>query len=461
MHRALVVDEILRQIFKELYNHYDYVTLETMGNLSRCCKMWKEPALDQLWSKLPSFAPLLSLLPCSALDGARVTTVGCEPTVDDIRLFQSYAQRVRYLTCEPMSDSMVELLGEARRMTNSDCLLPGLVGFMGVAVTSGDIAQWSTIIGPNLQNVRVRISRNGGILRNCDAVADWLGQLLTTARRIETFEFRGCSSQRLNELFASMTMLRSVIINIGVRGKLSEAALASMATFPNLQSLRLKIGGLNAHAFRTALQENPDFKFPALEKLHIDAHNDSIIDCIVDHLPRNTLWCFHVDFQGRSTSRSISTILDKIARKTGDTLQHLTIQHGGDLDDAEHAQIDNSDPRIWTIDTVRPLARIKTLVNFALDTPAPPVLEQKDVEEILGWWPHVEHVHLATGAASNEEDTDLARSIAAQLETARGLKSLILPKVDANGKPFDVAALSRSPSPMTRSPSPTSCLDSD
>ncbi|KZT21576.1 hypothetical protein NEOLEDRAFT_1244496 [Neolentinus lepideus HHB14362 ss-1] len=453
MHSALVVDEILRQILEECDDFSDQSTRKTLSRLSRCCKAWKEPALDQLWGRLPRIGPLLSLFSGYAYANG-VHRLDREVVPDDLRLFHSYAKRVRRLSWRlstRLSPSMISALETARKDSGTGSLLPRLISFEGIMSPKGDMSPWSGIISFSLRHVDIH-SHWRGARECCDAIADWLTQLLTVARGLESFKFRGYASRRLNELFSSMTTLRSINIRTGSRGNLSGACLASMTSSTNLHSLKLKIRGLGVSTFRAALMDHAAPKFPALQHLHIDASEDNLIDCILDLIPCNTLRSLHVEFEESSSTKSASIILEKLAYKASSALQDLVIIHNAYVDDDDFTL---PGTRLWTVNTLRPLASIKTLKNFCLDTLLPPVLKQEDVEEILSWWPRVERIHLATGdEEETEEETEEMETeliVAVQLEAARGVKSLILPKRDANGKPFDVAALSRSRCPTSNS----------
>jgi hypothetical protein len=63
MHPALHVDELVRLIVQHC-NDLPYKEHQrTLFNLALTCKPLLEPALDSLWSRLPSVIPLMSLLP--------------------------------------------------------------------------------------------------------------------------------------------------------------------------------------------------------------------------------------------------------------------------------------------------------------------------------------------------------------------------------------------------------------
>lgn len=59
MHQVLLIDEILQQVL-ELCSECG---LDTLSQVARCCKAWKDPALDKLWRRLSSVTQLLQLVP--------------------------------------------------------------------------------------------------------------------------------------------------------------------------------------------------------------------------------------------------------------------------------------------------------------------------------------------------------------------------------------------------------------
>lgn len=59
MHQALLIDEIVRDIFSICAEERH----GSLCRLARCCKSWRDPALDNLWRRLACMTPLLRLLP--------------------------------------------------------------------------------------------------------------------------------------------------------------------------------------------------------------------------------------------------------------------------------------------------------------------------------------------------------------------------------------------------------------
>ncbi len=63
MHAALLIDEILQLVFNFCADLPKIELKWTFAQLARCCKAWKDPALDRLWARMMGVEPLLALLP--------------------------------------------------------------------------------------------------------------------------------------------------------------------------------------------------------------------------------------------------------------------------------------------------------------------------------------------------------------------------------------------------------------
>lgn len=60
MHPALLIDELLREVFDICCIDNEY--RKTLVQLARCCQAWKEPALRKAWENLPCITPLMKLV---------------------------------------------------------------------------------------------------------------------------------------------------------------------------------------------------------------------------------------------------------------------------------------------------------------------------------------------------------------------------------------------------------------
>lgn len=463
MHSALLVDEIFRQILDECDDLSDPSSRTTLSRLSRCCQAWKDAALDQLWRRLPSISPLLSLIPGHVFVNGQHTLARHAGIIllDELSTFHSYARRVHRLvwTAEThICRHLASYLEDMRIHSSTGTIFPQLASFHGTfVVAEDDVVPWSIVLSGSLRHVdihgRFKLSKGGE-----GALSNWLTRLSCVAR-LDSFNYWGCARKTLGQTISSLSTVRSMSLRTGSQLGFHEGTLAGIATFPRLHTLKLTLHDISAAQFFAALNDFTGPIFPALQKLHIDTSLE-LLDCIIEHLPQDTLRSLHIEFPGSTVSNSMMPVLAKIADRAADTLQDLTIIHDVETDDIQYSlenEDDLHDPSViarygdlfWTIDTLQPLAKLRALRHFDLDTILPPLLRHKDVDELLGWWPRAERVHLAFG--SREEDASpFAKNIALQLEQARGIKSLVLPKRDALGRPFDIAALSRCSTPAPK-----------
>lgn len=69
MHPALLIDEILENILNHVLDWDSEKEYRwTLAQLARCCKSWKDPALDRIWKRLADMKPIVGLeVPFSVL----------------------------------------------------------------------------------------------------------------------------------------------------------------------------------------------------------------------------------------------------------------------------------------------------------------------------------------------------------------------------------------------------------
>lgn len=72
MHSALIIDEVLEAMLEHCADWSGADYRWTLCQLARCCKAWKDPALDRLWKRLDAVEPL-NRLGCTSETEVRVT----------------------------------------------------------------------------------------------------------------------------------------------------------------------------------------------------------------------------------------------------------------------------------------------------------------------------------------------------------------------------------------------------
>ena len=87
MYPALLVDEIIQVIFDSLDRSLTVEELQrTYALLARCCKAWKDLALDRLWITVRGMEPVLTVLrTCEELKMMSV----CSQEVSSLQMLHS------------------------------------------------------------------------------------------------------------------------------------------------------------------------------------------------------------------------------------------------------------------------------------------------------------------------------------------------------------------------------------
>ncbi|KDQ61540.1 hypothetical protein JAAARDRAFT_150312 [Jaapia argillacea MUCL 33604] len=396
MHQALFVDEIIRDVFEHCSDFEDTEFRRSLGRLSRCCRAWKEPALDRLWCRLSSLEPLLSLIP--RLSDPSKPTPLAPLSPQDRAIFRSYASRVKHIRqgLGPRIDQLLSLIASC---DGDATILPG-VQTAQIMVAGGLYQHLPFILSPRLNQLDITTRSIDGESEASQAVARFLTQAIDIAPSLTSLTLRGLACQDLNRAVASMTNLRC--LSLLLHGTLLPSTLAAIATFPNLEELRIHASCVERDAFTSSIIINSPL-FPALRTFRIRGH-PALMEVMLSKMEHSNISCLHLEIDGSNRSpTSAVPLLEIIGRTLSSSLQDLTIEHHLDLDEAEEIDtipLDTKSNNIcFTIDTLRPLAKTRYLRRFVLDSSLPPYLRDKDLKELLLQWPVLEHLDLGTHPA--------------------------------------------------------------
>ncbi|KAI0642250.1 hypothetical protein C8Q79DRAFT_1013538 [Trametes meyenii] len=377
MHHALLIDEILQLVFDFCTELPEPEPRWTLCQLARCCRAWKDPALDRLWSRIDGVAPLVSLLPCASGKETGILKVSSA--------FSAYAQRVKEMISHhsilrtPSLDPSMVLMPRLEAVTLSfhGCMIPNA---------------WIT--SPHLRRISVNIGfayDPQATIDRSNMVADYLQQVRRCAPNMRSLQIRGRMTEPLNIAVASMNHLRDVTIhgNCFFTGE----TLAAMATFPNLRILNVHANAIQHADFEDALSRHPGPYFPALEVLDIRTSRP-LLSAVLEHLCTGVLTKLRADVRQCSHGRNyVKGVFELLARKMADSLKELDIEDVADYD--EDSTHDSPMPPSWySISTLSPLAVLKQLRRFAIHSVLPPDLSDSDVGLLGKWWPSLQHLHL-------------------------------------------------------------------
>ncbi|OSD04784.1 hypothetical protein PYCCODRAFT_1475856 [Trametes coccinea BRFM310] len=378
MHRALLIDEILQLIFDHCAALAESEPRWTLCQLARCCKAWKDPALNRLWSRIDGPAPLLNLLSCG--DNGVVCSKAPES-------FVTYAERVREISHHQVPElpsldtsSMVMPRLEAVTLSFKGCLVP---------------EAWA--LSSRLKRVNVHIGSSyypRDTVRRSNAVADYLERLRTCAPELQSLQLRGHMTASLRSAVAALTQLTS--LTIYANRFLTPETLAAIATFPRLRSLGVHASSIQDGAFADALARTSSPCFPALEELEIRA-SGSLLMVLLENLPAGSLTKLRVELDRSSRGPGyLKGAFEVLAQKASQSLIELVIEDSTEYEDLDSSLKTQVSAEWYPLSLLKPLAALKELRRFELVPTIPPALRDTDLGELGKWWPSLQHLNLGT-----------------------------------------------------------------
>ncbi|KAI0352166.1 hypothetical protein OH77DRAFT_1460967 [Trametes cingulata] len=438
MHRALLIDEILRLVFDHCVSLPDCEARWTLCQLARCCKAWKDLALDRLWSRLDGVGPLTSLLPCEEEEDMDASEIPPE--------FWEYAARVKQISHHrflevPALDGHPGIMPRLEEVTLS---------FHGCMVSNA----W--MVSPRLKRIAVNIGYSYDAQTTIDrsnGVAMYLEQVRKTAPGLQSLRIRGRMTDSLNNAVASLSQLRNLTVHANCF--LTCETLAAIATFPHLKSLNVHASSVQHADFAAALTRASAPCFPALEELEIRA-SGSVLTVILEHLPVGNLTKLYaeVDRCPRGPGHLKGTF-ELLAQKASQSLKELVIEDQTELEDLEPSLRSQKSLEWYPLSLLSPLAALKELRHFALISILPAELHDADLGQLGKWWPSLQHLNL--GVFDTEllpPDWQVRMTPAAFVAVAKflpHLETLALPIL-----PVDIVASSaKPPAPETVVPQQT------
>ncbi|EIW79408.1 hypothetical protein CONPUDRAFT_138520 [Coniophora puteana RWD-64-598 SS2] len=424
MHKALLIDELIQLLFD--------ICLEdskgTLCYLARCCKAWKDPALDRIWRRLPSAAPLLALVQDSE---------NAEPTTP---VFTSYANRVRHVTHQQASSCDVPSFScnvsdyEQTLKTYLSKLASVRVDYSSTGTLHSHL-----MISPRLQRMELDLGFRRSTRTSSNALhASFLLKEAAAIASLERLSVRGITCPAALDNISSVKTLRALCLHVSCPSMTT--ALISIGTLPALTELNIHTGHVSADAFTQAFEDkrlNRSSFFPSLTTLKIRA-SPQVLEALASLLAQHTLKDLSIEAeQPVGPPSSWLSAFQAISSNLSDTLDALTIEHS--IDSIELEQADDTLPPAkschFTLENLRPLSNLP-LRRFVLDSLLPPDMTDSDIVELAKWWPRLEHLELGHPDALNSVDEQwhikaTPSSLVSLASGCRNLERLVL-SIDAS-----------------------------
>ena len=386
MHPALLVDELLREVFDLCCLDDGY--RKTLVQLARCCQAWKEPALQKAWENLPCVTPLTKLVVSAICSGtlsyipltSAQATGGAFPEELD-----SYARMVKHVRLGANVEKDVALKSLFHDTTP---LFPNL---QSVAVLMDGCAAPAVhhLLSPMLTtvtiNTGVSTGRATGVERSGN-IATYLSALRSSSIPIQKLNIRGFACEKLNQAVCSLSTLKSLSLKVGT--SLSTATVVNIANFPHLEELFIHADRVDADSLEESIASSSSPVFPNLQTLDIRSSVE-IAAIIVERIRSTTFTQFSIEVTQEDDSAwaHLYSIIPT-------TIEAIRIDHHIDLDESTNDTTDTINDHPFTIRKLAALSKLVALRAFTLETNAPVDFVDKDVEELTKWWPTLEILDL-------------------------------------------------------------------
>ncbi|KAG6854013.1 hypothetical protein C0991_011500 [Blastosporella zonata] len=443
MQQALLIDEIIRLIFH--FSEEDGPA--TLNTLARTCRAWEGPALDYLWTRLPSITPLLQLIPgVELVDGTYVLKT-THPSPDLTR-FHLYACRVKHISHRrkvQVDPTIISILTrECLPSTHPVVMLPSLRSAQ-LSTSNCDRIQACLSLSGQLSKLTLNLGFKARASN--DYISQYLQDVVRTAPGLQRLSIRGSLPESLMGLVSSMSNLQALSLRLG--SSLTTEALLAVASFPNLSKLEIHAGHIDAEDLFAAFSQKEAPLFPSLTELHIRAHTP-VLAHILENIPIDALHTLRIEAEEEAgVPATWGPVFQNITTKAANTIRNLTIEHHIEVDDMELESAPSADttslsPGPPIINTPIPFSQLLTLRSlhhlekFVLDTTLPPIMSDAELETLIKGWPELQNLDLGLAAPKRQTKSLTFRSLGMFASRTPNLKGLTLP-VDING--MDTASI--------------------
>jgi len=235
-----------------------------------------------------------------------------------------------------------------------------------------------------------------------DHIYECLNDVIRRSVDLRKLRVRGLASSRFGALISSMSRLEVLSLRLGE--SLMPETIKSVMSFPNLQELEIHARHLVRDDLDNVFQTVGTF--PSLRKLDINAHIP-IIEFVLQNISPDTLQYIHLEAEDPAPGPSWDGCFTLIAHKASNTLEEIALEHhfemleqdiesNGDPATSNDVPASESRKENMPFSTLRLLRDLKHVRRLTLDLTLPPAISDKDIENLVCWWPNIEHLELGS-----------------------------------------------------------------
>ncbi|KAJ3799316.1 hypothetical protein GGU11DRAFT_512537 [Lentinula aff. detonsa] len=399
MHQALLIDEILEVILDSCTESW------TLSRIARTCQAWKDPALDRVWWRISSFKPLLDLIPgLLCVNGVYVLEL---PFCPDFRRLHCYASRVKQIVYRENIRLHPTLLSLLLQEYGQTCIFRKL-SIVQLSLTKCSSLSPIISLAKGLKTVELDLGFKTNTFETANRAAF---DFLTTADRVsscfDSLSLRGGASGQVMDSVNNLSRLK--VLHLCVGATLPVETLTAISTFPYLRELEIHTSHIQPEDFILSSQGC----FPSLHSLNIRGRANSI-EKLLQNMRSGNLVALRIDIEPLVyTNNTWGGLFAAIKEKTYDSLLQLTIEHHMDTQDFSlendtpsspdntlHPYVNNllrTNPNDFLhFEHLHSLSHHRNLRQIVIETTPPILVRDSDLEQIVRWWPNLEHLDLGS-----------------------------------------------------------------
>ena len=246
------------------------------------------------------------------------------------------------------------------------------------------------LLSPMLTSVTIDIGvstgRATGVERSGN-IATYLSTPRSPSVPIQKLNIRGFACERLNQAVCGLFTLKYLSLKLGT--SLSTTTVFNIAKFPFLEELCIHADRVDAGSLKESVASSSTPAFPRLRTLEIRSSVE-VAAVIVEHIQSTTFTRVSIEViqEDDSTWTHLYSVIPT-------TIQAIHIDHHIDLDEPANENPDTINDHPFTIRKLTALSKLTALRAFTLESNAPVDFVDKDVEELVKWWPALEILDLA------------------------------------------------------------------
>lgn len=384
MHQALLIYDIFVIILSHIGGSDQFsrksTQLKALARLARCCRLFTDPALDELWKRQISLFPLFRVIPSFQETGGSYSFD--RPIGDqDWERFKYYAKRIQTLVYQQHSRIHPSAYSRLRERLGYSSMFPSLRNLQWRQAAHVDDLS-PMLFSPSLRSIAISLAQSdAGVFEDvCDpeicenhSVKSFLDMVLAHSPGVERLIFDGPCPSSWAVCIQGLTSLQHLTLG----GLIDVSHVIGLSNFPLLAGLSVTVGGEITCGKWTG--------FSSLQSLVVSG-DVSAVACVLESVESRLLRSVTITSMSPYLPSDCSTCMDLLSRPHFQPcLQRVHLRL---------ALTTNNGDTPPLMDVIRPLLEVNLLRDVSFDFNDPVYCDDSDMTAMASAWPHLRRLHI-------------------------------------------------------------------